>query len=195
MSTQERADRQRRADAEGKPGRLVDLGAVLRAHIEQLESQRGKPSPLDVLIPPAEEVVDEPDRAEVFSITWHYPMCSERCGWEGPDSLDSSEARSLADAHNLEAHGIPLPVPLGGWLGECPSCRWTVRSFTTPEAVGRGMTEHRLAEHSALIEFCAHDWSLTGAEGPVVELGRMPILWTCDVCGATVLDPEEVARA
>ncbi|WP_374978117.1 hypothetical protein ACEYYH_10575 [Microbacterium trichothecenolyticum] len=58
MSSSERAERQRRADAEGKPGRIVDLGAIIRAHIEQLEAQRGKPSPLDALIPPREETRD-----------------------------------------------------------------------------------------------------------------------------------------
>ncbi|MGX9346376.1 hypothetical protein [Microbacterium sp. KNMS] len=40
----------------------------------------------------------------------------------------------------------------------------------------------------AVIEYCAHDGSLTGAEGPVRDLGRWPVLWTCDLCGATLLD-------
>lgn len=35
-----------------------------------------------------------------------------------------------------------------------------------------------------LVEFCDHGVSLTGAEGPVRALGRMPVLWTCDGCGA-----------
>jgi hypothetical protein len=43
-----------------------------------------------------------------------------------------------------------------------------------------------------VIVWCGHDWSLTGAEGPIVELQKRgrpwPILWTCDICGATVLD-------
>lgn len=45
-----------------------------------------------------------------------------------------------------------------------------------------------------IILYCGHDWSLTGAEGPIVDLrarGRdWPILWTCDTCGATVLQQE-----
>lgn len=41
---------------------------------------------------------------------------------------------------------------------------------------------------TAIIEYCAHDLSLSGAEGPIAVLGRWPILWTCDGCGATVLD-------
>ena len=39
-----------------------------------------------------------------------------------------------------------------------------------------------------LILYCAHDLSLTGAEGPIRDLGRWPVLWTCDTCGATVVD-------
>ncbi|MCK8465862.1 hypothetical protein M0722_01525 [Microbacterium sp. KSW4-16] len=38
-----------------------------------------------------------------------------------------------------------------------------------------------------VIVYCAHDWSLTGAEGPVRLLGRHPVLWSCDICGATVV--------
>lgn len=41
---------------------------------------------------------------------------------------------------------------------------------------------------SDLIRYCAHDHSLTGAEGPVRDLGRWPVLWTCDECGALVSD-------
>lgn len=44
---------------------------------------------------------------------------------------------------------------------------------------------------TAMIEHCAHELSLTGAEGPVRLLGRWPILWTCDTCGATVHQREE----
>jgi hypothetical protein len=32
---------------------------------------------------------------------------------------------------------------------------------------------------------CPHD-SLSGNEGPVRELGRMPVRWRCDACGAIV---------
>lgn len=46
-----------------------------------------------------------------------------------------------------------------------------------------------------IIEYCAHDLSLTGAEGSVRDLrarGRdWPILWTCDSCGATVVNTGE----
>jgi hypothetical protein len=42
---------------------------------------------------------------------------------------------------------------------------------------------------SALIEYCAHDMSMTGAEGPAADLGRPVVLWSCDSCGATVLCP------
>lgn len=41
-----------------------------------------------------------------------------------------------------------------------------------------------------VILHCAHDLSLTGAEGPIAELGRWPILWNCDTCGATLLQNE-----
>lgn len=34
----------------------------------------------------------------------------------------------------------------------------------------------------ALALRCAHE-SWSGAEGPIVELGRWPILWICDGCG------------
>jgi len=34
-----------------------------------------------------------------------------------------------------------------------------------------------------LIERCVHPSSI-GAEGPVADLGRMPILWLCCACGA-----------
>lgn len=44
---------------------------------------------------------------------------------------------------------------------------------------------------TALIPYCAHDLSLTGAEIPVALLGRYPILWTCDICNATTLDEDE----
>lgn len=37
---------------------------------------------------------------------------------------------------------------------------------------------------SDLVRFCAHDISLTGAEGPISALGRFPILWRCDDCAA-----------
>lgn len=32
---------------------------------------------------------------------------------------------------------------------------------------------------------CPHD-SLSGDEGPVAELGRMPLRWRCDECGAVI---------
>lgn len=32
---------------------------------------------------------------------------------------------------------------------------------------------------------CEHV-SMSGAEGPVLTLGRWPILWSCDSCGATI---------
>lgn len=35
---------------------------------------------------------------------------------------------------------------------------------------------------------CPHD-SLSGAEGPVAELGRMPTRWRCDECGAVIEYP------
>ncbi len=41
---------------------------------------------------------------------------------------------------------------------------------------------------TALIEYCAHDLSLTGGEGPADALGRPVILWNCDGCGAAVVD-------
>jgi rubrerythrin len=34
---------------------------------------------------------------------------------------------------------------------------------------------------------CRHD-SLSGDEGPVRELGRMPVRWRCDECDAIVYD-------
>jgi hypothetical protein len=34
---------------------------------------------------------------------------------------------------------------------------------------------------------CDH-LSLSGAEGPVADLGRWPVLWSCDSCGMTLLD-------
>lgn len=34
---------------------------------------------------------------------------------------------------------------------------------------------------------CPHD-SMSGDEGPVVDLGRMPTRWRCDECGAIVHD-------
>ncbi|WP_449408375.1 hypothetical protein [Microbacterium maritypicum] len=42
--------------------------------------------------------------------------------------------------------------------------------------------------NSAVILYCAHDLSLTGAEGPARLLGRPVVLWSCDTCGATVVD-------
>ena len=33
-----------------------------------------------------------------------------------------------------------------------------------------------------LVLWCPHS-SYSGAEGPVLEMGRMPVLWTCDSCG------------
>lgn len=44
------------------------------------------------------------------------------------------------------------------------------------------------ARQGSVIAYCAHDMSLTGAEGPALYLGRPVILWECDMCGATVLD-------
>lgn len=38
---------------------------------------------------------------------------------------------------------------------------------------------------------CPHD-SLSGDEGPVRELGRMPVRWRCDECDAIVHDPLEI---
>jgi hypothetical protein len=34
---------------------------------------------------------------------------------------------------------------------------------------------------------CPHD-SLSGDEGPVAELGRMPVRWRCDECDTIVYD-------
>lgn len=45
-----------------------------------------------------------------------------------------------------------------------------------------------LSTSTAVVLHCAHDCSWTGAEGSVLELGRWPVLWSCDCCGATVLD-------
>lgn len=39
----------------------------------------------------------------------------------------------------------------------------------------------------SLMSDCPHD-SLSGDEGPVRDLGRLPIRWRCDECGAIVLD-------
>jgi hypothetical protein len=36
---------------------------------------------------------------------------------------------------------------------------------------------------------CPHD-SLSGDEGPVVLLGRMPVRWRCDACGAVIHDTD-----
>lgn len=41
---------------------------------------------------------------------------------------------------------------------------------------------------TAVIRYCEHDLSWTGAEGPAADLGRPVILWTCDECGVTILD-------
>ena len=40
---------------------------------------------------------------------------------------------------------------------------------------------------------CPHD-SLSGDEGPVAELGRMPTRWRCDECGAIVSDDDKELR-
>lgn len=33
---------------------------------------------------------------------------------------------------------------------------------------------------------CEHT-SMSGAESPVIDLGRWPVLWSCDSCGVTIL--------
>ncbi|QGZ16961.1 hypothetical protein SEA_LITTLETOKYO_69 [Arthrobacter phage LittleTokyo] len=39
-----------------------------------------------------------------------------------------------------------------------------------------------MSKSKELVLWCGHlSWS--GAEGPVVELGRWPVLWECDSCG------------
>ena len=43
------------------------------------------------------------------------------------------------------------------------------------------------ADNADLLEPCRHD-SLSGDEGPVAQLGRMPEQWRCDECGAVVTD-------
>ena len=46
-------------------------------------------------------------------------------------------------------------------------------------------------------DLCPHD-SLSGDEGPVLTLGRMPHWWRCDECGAVVYDRDfgrSVSRA
>lgn len=42
-------------------------------------------------------------------------------------------------------------------------------------------------QRAAVLDYCAHDMSLTGAEGPARDLGRPVVLWSCDWCGATLL--------
>lgn len=37
---------------------------------------------------------------------------------------------------------------------------------------------------NAVILHCNHNTSSTGAEGPITLLGRFPIIWKCDDCGA-----------
>lgn len=41
---------------------------------------------------------------------------------------------------------------------------------------------------TAIALHCDHD-SLTGAEGPWIDLGRCPVIWTCDVCYTLVASP------
>lgn len=43
---------------------------------------------------------------------------------------------------------------------------------------------------AAVILWCGHD-SHTGAEGPVRDLGRSPVLWTCDGCGEVAVMRDE----
>lgn len=45
-----------------------------------------------------------------------------------------------------------------------------------------------LSTSTDIILHCEHG-SWTGAEGPVAELGRMPILWACDQCGELEVSP------
>ncbi|MDF2554149.1 MAG: hypothetical protein K0R60_44 [Microbacterium sp.] len=75
-------------------------------------------------------------------------------------------------------------------LGSTTSSRdpFTRLSFALVVRTSVWSNDWREADSADVILYCGHDWSLTGAEGPVVDLGRWPILWTCDVCGATVLD-------
>ncbi|MCP3810803.1 hypothetical protein NLX62_00350 [Mycobacteriaceae bacterium Msp059] len=42
-------------------------------------------------------------------------------------------------------------------------------------------------------EPCQHP-SLSGDEGPIALLGRMPTRWQCDECGAIIHDPPEGTR-
>lgn len=41
---------------------------------------------------------------------------------------------------------------------------------------------------------CPHD-SMSGDEGPVALLGRMPVRWRCETCGAIVHDDSAVRCA
>jgi hypothetical protein len=43
--------------------------------------------------------------------------------------------------------------------------------------------------------YCAHDGSWTGAEGPIRDLGRWPVLWQCDECGVLRVDLESAGVA
>lgn len=63
----------------------------------------------------------------------------------------------------------------------------TVTCSTAGSVCARGDSQVSIA----VAVYCAHDMSLTGAEGPVRDLGRWPILWSCDWCGATLLQADE----
>lgn len=39
-------------------------------------------------------------------------------------------------------------------------------------------------QNTDVILHCRHDISSTGAEGPMSDLGRWPVIWKCDECGA-----------
>lgn len=56
--------------------------------------------------------------------------------------------------------------------------------------VVHGVAAKHLPEGDAVVgreaAFPCEHVSMSGAEGPVITLGRWPVLWSCDSCGVTI---------
>lgn len=80
------------------------------------------------------------------------------------------------------------------YVAACGMCGDDFPFNTAAEREG-WLRDHPSGHHDYVSFYrCQHD-SLSGDEGPVLELGRMPTRWRCDQCGTIINDVSTVQAA
>lgn len=116
-----------------------------------------------------------PGRAPDIAVDWTISALCSVC----PDGIGDVE---LNDGESVTCRECLTTWSMDGTHGELEEIVPTAPEDDAQDVIGESLAGQPAGWAP---EDCTHP-SLTGDEGPIAELGRYPVRWKCDTCGAIV---------